>query len=84
MRLHRGRRAVVPSLLAALSLLAAGCTSDEGSDQETAPPTSTAPAEPTAEPIEWTDCNEPLQPLVAGRPGSEAGFCFRGRRPQPA
>ncbi|MGY2130104.1 alpha/beta hydrolase [Blastococcus sp. SYSU DS0617] len=76
MRLHRGRRAVVPSLLAALTLLAAGCTSDGASDEEAAPTTSTAPAEPTAEPIEWTDCNEPLQPLVAGRPGSERGLSF--------
>jgi pimeloyl-ACP methyl ester carboxylesterase len=73
---HRGRRAVVPSLLAALTLLAAGCTSDGGSDEETAPSTSTAPAEPTAEPIEWTESNDLIQPLVAGRPGSERGLTF--------
>ena len=55
--LHRGRRAVVPSLLAALALFAAGCTSDGGSDEEEATPTtSSAPAEPTAEPTaESTD-----------------------------
>ncbi|SDE64866.1 alpha/beta hydrolase fold [Blastococcus fimeti] len=77
MRLHPGRRAVLPSLLAAMTLLAAGCTSDGGSDDEqaTTSPTS-APAEPTAEPIEWTDCDEQLQPLIAGRPGSERGLSF--------
>ncbi|SDF02788.1 alpha/beta hydrolase fold [Blastococcus aurantiacus] len=81
---HRGRRAVVPSLLAALTLLAAGCTSDGGSDEEATPSTSSAPAEPTAEPIEWEDCNEPLQPLIAGRPGSERGLSFEcGQVPVP-
>ena len=73
---HRGRRAVVPSLLAALTLLAAGCTSDEGSGEEAAPSTSSAPAEPTAEPIEWTGSNELIEPLIAGRPGSERGLTF--------
>jgi pimeloyl-ACP methyl ester carboxylesterase len=72
---HR-RRAVVPSLLAALTLVVAGCTSGDGGDEEATPSTSAAPAEPTAEPIEWTDCNEPLQPLIAGQPGSERGLSF--------
>jgi pimeloyl-ACP methyl ester carboxylesterase len=84
MRLHSGRRAVVPSLLAALALLAAGCTSDGGSDEEATPSTSSAPAEPTAEPIEWQDCNEELQPLIAGQPGSERGLSFEcGQVPVP-
>jgi pimeloyl-ACP methyl ester carboxylesterase len=76
MRSHTGRRAVLPSLLAAVTLLAAGCTSDGGTDEEATPSASSAPAEPTAEPIEWTDCNELLQPLLAGRPGSERGLTF--------
>ncbi|MBN1093143.1 alpha/beta fold hydrolase [Blastococcus sp. TML/M2B] len=76
MPLHHGRRAVLPSLLAALTLLAAGCTSDGGSDEEATTSASSAPAEPTAEPIEWTDCNDLLQPLLAGRPGSERGMTF--------
>ncbi len=76
MRLHRGGRAVVPSLLAALTLLVAGCTSGDGTDEDATPSATTAPAEPTAEPIEWTDCNELLQPLLAGRPGSERGLTF--------
>ncbi|MFJ5315202.1 hypothetical protein ACIPD0_26060, partial [Escherichia coli] len=76
MFLHTGRRAVLPSVLAALTLLAAGCTSDGGSDEEATPSASSAPATPTAEPIEWTDCNELLQPLIAGRPGSERGLTF--------
>jgi pimeloyl-ACP methyl ester carboxylesterase len=76
MRSHRGGRAVVPSLLAALTLLVAGCTSGDGSDEDSSPSTSSAPAEPTAAPIEWNDCNELLQPLLAGRPGSERGLTF--------
>ncbi|MBJ7454076.1 MAG: alpha/beta hydrolase, partial [Blastococcus sp.] len=74
--LHRRRRAVVPSLLAALALLAAGCTSDGGSDDESTPSTSSPPAEPTAAPIEWTESNDLIQPLIAGRPGSERGLTF--------
>lgn len=81
---HRGRRAVVPSLLAALTLLAAGCTSDGGSDDDAAPSTSSAPAEPTAEPIDWQNCNQELQPLIAGQPGSERGLSFEcGQVPVP-
>ncbi|MGY1754772.1 alpha/beta hydrolase [Blastococcus sp. SYSU D01042] len=76
MRSHHRRHAVVPSLLAALTLLVAGCTSGDGTDDEATPSASSAPAEPTAEPIEWTDCNEVLQPLLAGRPGSERGLSF--------
>ena len=74
--LHRGRRAVVPSLLAALTLLAAGCTSDGGTEEEATPSTSSAPAEPTAAPIEWTESNDLIQPLIAGRPGAERGLTF--------
>jgi pimeloyl-ACP methyl ester carboxylesterase len=81
---HRGRRAVVPSLLAALTLLAAGCTSDGGSDDAAPSTTSSAPAEPTAEPIDWQDCNDALQPLIAGQPGSERGLTFEcGQVPVP-
>ncbi len=76
MRLHRGPRAVVPSLLAALALLVAGCTSGGGTDEGATTSASAAPTEPTAEPIEWTDCDELLQPLLAGRPGSERGLSF--------
>lgn len=76
MRSHRGRRAVVPSLFAALTLLVAGCTSGEGSDEDASPSTTSAPAEPTAEPVEWTDANDLIQPLVAGRPGSERALSF--------
>lgn len=75
MRSHLGRRAAVPSLLAALTLLVAGCTSGDG-DDAAAPSTPPASTEPTAEPIEWTDCNDLLQPLLAGRPGSERGLSF--------
>ncbi|TKJ21716.1 alpha/beta hydrolase [Blastococcus sp. CCUG 61487] len=75
MRLHRGRRAVVPSLLAALALVVAGCTSgDDAEPEPTASPTTEA--EPTAEPIEWEDCNELVRPLLEGQPGSERPISF--------
>jgi pimeloyl-ACP methyl ester carboxylesterase len=77
MRLHRGRRAVVPSLLAALTLVMAGCTSSgDGSDKSSASATPTAAAEPTAEPIKWSDCNDLVRPLIEGQPGSERPLTF--------
>ncbi|WP_040340100.1 alpha/beta hydrolase [Candidatus Blastococcus massiliensis] len=76
MRQHRGRRAVVPSLIAALSLVVAGCTSSGDDPEPEATATPTAPAEPTAEPIEWEDCNELVRPLLEGQPGSERPLDF--------
>ena len=61
---------------ATLALTLAGCTSsDEG---ETAA-TSTAPetpAEPEPQLIDWTDCDSQIDPIIAGRPGSERDLLF--------
>jgi pimeloyl-ACP methyl ester carboxylesterase len=83
MRLHRGRLAV-PSTLLALSLVLAGCTSfTDTVGDESATTTSAAP-EPAAAPIEWTDCNEQIQQLVAGQPGSDRNLSFEcGRTEVP-
>jgi pimeloyl-ACP methyl ester carboxylesterase len=84
MRLHRGRLAV-PSTLLALSLVLAGCSSfaDAVGGESAAASTSAAP-EPEAAPIEWTDCNEQIQALIAGRPGSDRDLSFEcGRTEVP-
>jgi pimeloyl-ACP methyl ester carboxylesterase len=82
MRLHRGRLAV-PSTVLALSLVLAGCTSF--SDTVGEPAATTTPArEPEVAPIEWTDCNEQIQGLVAGQPGSDRDLSFEcGRTEVP-
>lgn len=84
MRLRRGRLAV-PSSLLALSLVLAGCTSFADSVAEEAAPTTTSAApEPEAAPIEWTDCNEQIQTVVADRPGSDRNLSFEcGRTEVP-
>jgi pimeloyl-ACP methyl ester carboxylesterase len=85
MRLHNGRAAVVPSLLAA-ALVLAGCTSfsDTLDDEASSSAAATTPAEPEAAPIEWTDCDEEIQPLVADRPGSDRDLAFEcGRTEVP-
>jgi pimeloyl-ACP methyl ester carboxylesterase len=85
MHSHRGRLAV-PSILLALSLVLAGCTSF--SDTVDGAPvgaasTSAAPEEEAA-PIEWTDCNDQIQPLIAGRTGSDRDLSFEcGRTEVP-
>jgi pimeloyl-ACP methyl ester carboxylesterase len=74
MRLHRGRLAV-PATLLALSLVLAGCTSFfDTVSNGTAAPTSTPPEE--VAPIEWTDFNKEVQPLIAGLPGSDRNLAF--------
>ncbi|SFF41261.1 alpha/beta hydrolase [Blastococcus tunisiensis] len=84
MRLHRGRLAV-PSTLLALSLVLASCTSfSESFGEDPAPTTTSAAPEPEAAPIEWTDCNEQIQAIVADRPGSERDLSFEcGRTEVP-
>jgi pimeloyl-ACP methyl ester carboxylesterase len=76
MRLPRGIVAV-PSSLLALSLMLSGCTSfsDSAAEQTTAAASPTA--EPEAEPIDWTDCDEQLQPLIAGQRGGDRDLAFQ-------
>ena len=76
MRLHRGIVAV-PSSLLALSLVLAGCTSFSGSTAEdSAPAAASTSAEPEVVEIEWEDCNQQIQPLIAGQPGSDRNLTF--------
>jgi pimeloyl-ACP methyl ester carboxylesterase len=83
MRLHRGIVAV-PSSLMALSLVLAGCTSFSESTTEEPAATTSAPAEPEPVPIEWTDCDEQIQPLIADQPGSDRNLAFEcGRTEVP-
>ncbi|MBB3085583.1 alpha/beta hydrolase [Geodermatophilus sabuli] len=71
MRLSRGLVAVVSGLLLAVS----GCTSsDPGSPDSSA--ASTTPAAPEAEEIAWSDCDEQIQSVIAGTPGSERDILF--------
>jgi pimeloyl-ACP methyl ester carboxylesterase len=86
MFLHRGRPAVAASLLLALGLILAGCTSFT---HQVAGPTSSASAaattsKPTTTPIKWTDCNAQIQPLIAKQPGSTRDLTFQcGRTEVP-
>ncbi len=86
MRLHLGRPAVVPTLLMAVTLVLAGCTSfsdtleGEASSSAAATPTP----EPKAAPIDWSDCNKQIQPLIADQPGSDRDLTFEcGRTEVP-
>jgi pimeloyl-ACP methyl ester carboxylesterase len=89
MRLHFGRRAVPSSVLTALVvalvLVIAGCASfaQTVSDESTTPASSSAAPPPAAE-IDWTDCNEQIQPLIASQPGSDRNLAFEcGRTEVP-
>ncbi|MGY1639382.1 alpha/beta hydrolase [Geodermatophilus sp. SYSU D00742] len=77
MRLSRGLVAVVSGLLLTVS----GCTS---SDPESADPSaaSTTPAEPEAEEIAWSDCDQQISSVIAGSPGSERDILFECGRTQ--
>jgi pimeloyl-ACP methyl ester carboxylesterase len=77
MRPHHGLPALLFAALLVLVPGLAGCTSfTETAADESAAPTSSTPAEPEAAPIEWTDCNEQIQPLIAGQPGSDRNLTF--------
>jgi pimeloyl-ACP methyl ester carboxylesterase len=90
MRLHRGLAAVPSSLLAlglATTLALSGCTSFSdavAADSTKSAPASTKPAEPKANAINWKDCDEQIQPLIAGQPGSDRNLKFEcGRTEVP-
>jgi pimeloyl-ACP methyl ester carboxylesterase len=83
MRLPRGIVAV-PSSLLALSLLLSGCTSFSSDAAEETTAASSPTAEAEVEPIDWTDCDEQIQPLIAGQPGSDRDLAFQcGRTKVP-
>jgi pimeloyl-ACP methyl ester carboxylesterase len=78
MRLSRGLVAAASGLLLAVS----GCTS---SPEDTAADASaSAPAEPEAAEIAWSDCDAQISELLAGTPGSERDLAFEcGRTEVP-
>jgi pimeloyl-ACP methyl ester carboxylesterase len=78
MFLHRGRPAVAASLLLALGLSLAGCTSfsHQVAGATSASGAAATAATPTTTPIKWTDCNKQIQPLIAKQPGSTRDLTF--------
>src|SRR4051812_17942295 len=83
-------RTALPAAVAGLLLTLTGCTSFADSVAASHPSAapaassgSTAPA-PVAAPIDWTDCNRQIQPLIAGQPGADRGLSFEcGRTEVP-
>ncbi|MEU2347863.1 alpha/beta hydrolase [Modestobacter sp. NPDC049651] len=65
---------VLGGLLLALLVVLTGCTSgdaeDGGSNSAAASSSAPKPA------IDWQDCTQKIQPIIAGRPGSDRGFTF--------
>jgi pimeloyl-ACP methyl ester carboxylesterase len=87
MRLHhRGLLAVCASALLLAVPALAGCASfadTARSDAATAAASGT-PAAPSAAPIDWTDCDQPLKHAIAGQPGSDRKLTFQcGRTEVP-
>jgi pimeloyl-ACP methyl ester carboxylesterase len=78
MRLHHGLPALLAALLLALVPGLAGCTSfsETAADESSASASSSPPAEPEETPIEWADCNEEIQKLIATQPGSDRNLNF--------
>src|SRR3954451_12826903 len=86
MRLHHGRPAVVPTLLMAVALVLAGCTSFSDTLQGEASSSAAASStpEPKVAPIKWSDCDKQIQPLIADQPGSDRDLAFEcGRTEVP-
>src|ERR687894_3276528 len=81
MRLSRGLVAAASGLLLAVS----GCTSSsEDAAADASASASSAPAEPQAAEIAWSDCDAEISQLVAGSPGSERDLVFEcGRTEVP-
>ena len=81
MRLSRGLIAAASGLLVAVS----GCTSSsEDTAADSSASASSAPAEPQAAEIAWSDCDAQISELVAGTPGSERDLAFEcGRTEVP-
>jgi pimeloyl-ACP methyl ester carboxylesterase len=69
----------------ALSTVLTGCTSfSDGVAEESAASSASPSAEPEAAPIDWTDCDEALLPLIADQPGSDRNLAFEcGRTEVP-
>jgi pimeloyl-ACP methyl ester carboxylesterase len=74
----RGRAAALASVLVALCLILAGCSSFSTTlaGSTSASSTTSAAAAPKAAPIKWSDCNKQIQPLIAKQPGSNRNLTF--------
>lgn len=80
MRLSRGLLAAASGLLVVVS----GCTSSEDTAADPSAAATSAPAEPQAAEIAWSDCDAEISRLVAGTPGSERDLAFEcGRTEVP-
>src|SRR3712207_4018327 len=80
MRLSRGLVAAASGLLLAVS----GCTSSDDTAADASASASSAPAEPEAAEIAWSDCDAQISELLAGTPGSERDLFFEcGRTEVP-
>jgi pimeloyl-ACP methyl ester carboxylesterase len=79
------RRTAVAAAVVGLLLLLTGCTSftDTVAASRTTAEGSSASAAPVP-PIDWTDCNQQIQPLIAGQPGADRNLSFQcGRTEVP-
>jgi pimeloyl-ACP methyl ester carboxylesterase len=72
------RRPTLAAVVAGLLLLLTGCTSfaDTVAASRTAAASASATAAPVP-PIEWMDCSQQVQPLIAGRPGADRNLTFQ-------
>jgi pimeloyl-ACP methyl ester carboxylesterase len=77
MTVHR-RLAASGGALLALALTLTGCTGS-GDDDSAAGSSSAAAssAAPEAEPIDWSDCDTQIDPIIAGRPGADRDLAFQ-------
>ena len=74
MRPHHRMPSALGGLLLALLVVLTGCTSGDGEDGGS---TSAASSSSAPEPvIDWQDCTQRIQPIIAGRPGADRGFTF--------
>ncbi|MCW2677065.1 MAG: Alpha/beta hydrolase [Modestobacter sp.] len=62
-------------LLAALLALA-GCTSSGDAGTASGSVAASGSTVPPATAIDWTDCNDKIQPIIANRPGSDRALAF--------
>ena len=77
MTAHRRLAATAGALLAIAGALA-GCTSSGDHAGTAASSTAaTSSAAPEAKPIDWQDCTGQIQPIIAGRPGSDRPLSFQ-------
>ena len=80
------RRSALLAALAGVLLVLTGCTSFTRTmaASDTAEASGSQQAQQQAAPIQWSDCNEQIQPLIAGQPGADRNLSFEcGRTEVP-